>query len=121
MSLTEPITITVNAVPYVLARVETPTPSSTVYRDPTDLWRLTVSHQTTKAGRVRRLSRLDQMKISADPFTPANSRKVTATVQTIVDEPEDGAFSNTELLNMYKGLAVWQSDAIVGKILGGES
>lgn len=121
MSMTDPITITVNAVPYVLARVEWPSSSSTVYKDPTDVMKLTISHLATKAGRTRRLVRLDFSKVSPDPFTPTINRTVNSTISSIVDEPTDAAFGNAELLNLFKGLTAWETDAIVNKVLAGES
>lgn len=121
MSLVEPLSITVNAVPYTLACVEIPGATSKVYKDPTGALKFTVSHLTSKAGRTRRLIRLDLVKISPDPFTPSISREVSASVQTVVDEPQDGMFSNTELLNLFKALAAWETDTNVGKVLNGES
>lgn len=120
MSFTDPITVTINAVPYVLACVET-LATAKVYKDPTDTVRLTISHLATKAKRTRRLVRLDLKKITADPFTPSINREVEATYSTVVDEPADGTFTNTELLNVAKGLIAWQTDANVGKVLNGES
>lgn len=120
MSYTDPITITVNAVPYVCACVEI-NGSNKVYKDPTDVMKISVSHLTTKAGRTSRMVRVDLTKISADPFTPTVNRSVTETVQTIINEPADGMFSNAELLNLKKGLAAWETDANVNKLLAGES
>lgn len=121
MSMTDPITITVNAVPYVLACVEWPNPTTKVYKDPTDVMKLTISHLTSAKGRIRRSVRLDLDKVTADPFTPTIYRTVGTTVQTVIDEPAGSAFSNTELLNLFKGLSVWESDTVVNKLLAGES
>jgi len=65
--------------------------------------------------------RLDTKKMSSDPFVPANSREVSQSVYLVVDEPEDGAFTNAELLASAKGLIAWLSDANVTKVLAGES
>lgn len=120
MSMSDPITITVNAVPYVCACVNV-SGSSRIYRDPADLMTITISHLSTKAGRTSRMVKVELKKISADPFTPTINREVKAVVQTIINEPADGMFSNAELLNLFKGLAVWESDANVNKVLAGES
>lgn len=120
MSFSDPITITVNAVPYVCACVDVQG-STRVYRDPTDLMTITISHLATKSGRTSRMVKVQLKKISADPFTPTVNREVQTTVQTVINEPSDGTFSNAELLNLKKGLAVWESDANVGKLLAGES
>lgn len=120
MSFADPITITVNAVPYVCANVFTEG-ATKVYRDPSDLMTLTISHLATKTGRTSRMVKCELKKISADPFTPTINREVKTTVQTVINEPSDGTFTNTELLNLFKGVAAWESDANVGKLLAGES
>nr|UJQ84973.1 MAG: hypothetical protein 2 [Leviviridae sp.] len=120
MSMTDPITITVNAVPYVCACVDT-SGSTKVYKDPSDAMIVTISHLATKAGRTSRMVKVQLKKISADPFTPTINREVSSTVQTVINEPSDGMFTNTELLNLKKGLAAWETDANVGKLLSGES
>jgi len=82
---------------------------------------ITISHLSTKSGRTSRMVKVELKKISADPFTPAIYREVKTTVQTVINEPSDGTFTNTELLNLKKGLAAWESDVNVSKLLAGES
>jgi len=120
MSMSDPITITVNAVPYACVCVST-VGSTKVYKDPTDAMQITISHITTKAGRSSRMVKVELKKISADPFTPTVNREVKAVVQHLINEPSDGTFTNPELLNLFKGVAVWENDANVNKLLAGES
>lgn len=120
MSMSDPITITVNAVPYVCACIEIDG-TKKVYTDPTNAMKVSVSHLATKAGRTSRMVRVDLKKISPDPFTPTLNREVTATVTTICNEPSDGMFTNLELLNLHKAVIAWETDAVVNKILAGES
>lgn len=92
-----------------------------VYTKDDELLRLTISHQSTNKGRTMRMARLDVIKISADPFLPAQNREVTETIHIVINEPSDGAFTNAEGLSNAKGLLDWLSDANVAKVLAGES
>lgn len=116
----DPQSVTIDAVAQSLPRVTVGDHSASYTKDDETV-SLSISHQTTKAGRVRRLARLDIMKVAPDPFRPADSREVRASYQFVIDEPEDGAFSNTEGLANAKGLIGFLSDANVTKLLAGES
>jgi len=91
-----------------------------------------ISHQLTK-GRRRRMIRLDQTKIAADPLTALNA-SVKAGVYIVIDEPSFG-FSDQDLIDLVtmlmetlKGaslaaanLTVDCTDANLQKLLNGES
>lgn len=116
----DPQSITINAVANSLPRIAVGNQKA-VYSNDTDTLSLTISHVTTSRGRTRRMARVDQSKISADPFTPSQNREVSGSVYLVVDEPADGAFSNADLLALVKGLTGWLNDANVSKVLAGES
>jgi len=116
----DPQSVTVNAVAQSLPRVDEGDESATYQKDD-ETYGLLISHTTTKNGRRRHQVRLDNNKIATDPFTPANSRKVSLSGYFVIDEPEDGAYSNAEILLHMKGLIAWSSDANVTKVIAGES
>lgn len=117
---TDPQSVTINAIANSLPRIDTGDRSAVYLKDDETLT-LTVSHLDTRNGRTRRMVRLDQTKIAADPFISGNNREVAAATFVVVDEPDDGSFTNTELLNLEKGLIGWLTDANVTKVLAGES
>lgn len=120
--LTEPITLTVNAVAKNLPAVSRE-PEASVYRSEdgveANLFRqVKVSHQHT-SQRHRRLVRLDLTRIAADPLTSDNMN-VSASVYLVIDEPLSG-WTDTELDYEVQALFGFLSTSNVGKILGGES
>jgi hypothetical protein len=116
----DPQSITIDTVANTLPRVAVGDHSATYTKDDETL-ELTVSHLTSRNGRVRRMVRLDASKIASDPFVSGANRQVSSSTYLVVDEPSDGAYTNTELLNNVKGLVAWLSDANVTKLLAGES
>lgn len=116
----DPQSVTIDAVAQSLPRVSVGEHSATYTKDDETL-QLTISHQPTRNGRVRRMVRLDTNKIAADPFIAGQNREVAESAYLVVDEPQDGAFSNAELLSSVKGLLGWLTDANVTKVLAGES
>lgn len=116
----DPQVVTIDAVAQNLPRVSTGDRSALYTKDDETL-SLTISHQTTRNTRVRRMVRLDSSKIAQDPFVAGQNREVQQSCYLVIDEPQDGAFTNTELLSSVKGLLGWLSDANVTKVLAGES
>jgi hypothetical protein len=85
------------------------------------LWKLTASHAYGK--RTRRLLRFDHSKLAPDPFRPTENVKVSMAVYTVFDLPPAG-YTNTEALAVYtgfKGLYTASTDALISRLLGGES
>lgn len=116
----DPQSVTINAIANSLPRVDVGDRTATYTKDDETV-SLTIAHATTNRGRTRRQVRLDLTKIAADPFTAGHSTEENCSVYLVIDEPEDSAFSNTELLNNTKGLIGWLTDANVTKVIAGES
>jgi len=124
MSFTDPQTVTISAVTTPLPRTSVGENEST-YQSADGLLVLSASHQynSGKGGRTRRVIRIDTSKITADPFEPADNVKVSMGVQLIFDLPPAG-YTAAEALAVYTGFKTQisaSSDAIISKLLGGES
>jgi hypothetical protein len=124
MSYSDPQSVTF-AAPLPVGAVSLPRTSSglngSTYSSADGLTKLTASSQYGK--RTRRLLRLDYSKISADVFLPATNVQKGMSVYMVFDLPPVG-FSNAEALAAYvgfKGAFTASSDALVSKLLGGES
>jgi hypothetical protein len=87
------------------------------------LTQLSLSHQTAGGGVKRHLYRIDQSKLVADPFTPANSRYAKAYAYLVVGQPTFG-YSAAECIalagGMLTGLSA-SSFAALTKLVGSES
>ncbi|DAD52004.1 coat protein [ssRNA phage Zoerhiza.2_12] len=120
MSLTDPQSITISAVTTPLPRVSTGK-NVAEYLSADGLIRLTLSH--VYGRRTRRVVRLDHSKLTPDPFIPAQNTKVSMSNYMVFDVPTAG-YTNAEELAVYTGfkaLYTATSDAIISKLLGGES
>lgn len=122
MSLADPQSITINAVTQSLPRTFSEG-SESAYTSADGLWRLSINHNLVKQGRTRRLLRFDHAKVSADPYVPTQNVKVNSAIYMVVDVPPAG-YTNTELMQIYTGFKTLysaSSDAVIAKLLGGES
>lgn len=117
MSFTDPQSVTINAVPVSLPRVQIGS-SDCTYRSADSTVSLRISHQTAK-DRVRRMVRLDQTIIAADPLTAENDYQ-KAGVYIVIDEPSVG-FTDTQLDYLVDALIAWFSTANIAKVLGSET
>lgn len=120
MSFTDPQSVTISAVPISLPRTSVGNGSST-YLSSDGLVKLTASNSYGK--RTRRVIRLDHSKLAADPFRPAENQKVGMSVYTVFDIPITG-YVNVDakaVYDGYKAMLAASSDALITKILGGES
>jgi hypothetical protein len=88
-----------------------------VYQTSDEVFRLTVSHAAQK-DRTRRMVRVDQRVVAADPLSSENEYK-TLGVYFVVDEPEYG-FSDTEIGYVWAALKALADSTFLGKILGAE-
>jgi hypothetical protein len=120
MSFSDPLSVTI-------AGTTTPLPRTSVEEDGSEytsadgLIVVSASHQYGK--RTRRQLRIDTSKLTADPFKPAENVKVGMSFYLVFDLPPAG-YTGTEALAVYMGfktLFTATSDAMITKLLGGES
>jgi predicted Zn-dependent peptidase len=116
MALTDPQTITVNSVEQTLNRIKSDGYRSE-YADTDEEFKMTISHQESKS-RTRRMVRVDQRVVAADPLTSVNEYKSLG-VYVVIDEPEYG-FSDTEIDYVVQALTDWLTTANVTKVLGNQ-
>lgn len=112
MALSDPQTLTVNTVDHTLNRVKSDGYRSE-YVEADETFKLTVSHQES-GNRTRRMVRVDNRVVAADPLTSENEYKNLG-VYLVIDEPEYG-FSDTEIDYVVQALGAWLSSATVAKV-----
>lgn len=120
MAFTDPQSVTISGTAISLPRVSTGNGNSS-YTSADGLVTLSASHAYGR--RTRRVLRLDHGKITSDPFIPAQNTKVSMSNYLVFDLPPAG-YSNTDALAIYAGLKAAftaSSDALIVKLLGGES
>lgn len=117
MAFTDPQSVTVNAVPKSLPRIGSEGSQGSKYCTADGEFSMRISHQKTK-GRWRRMVRLDQQVIAADPLTAENAYQ-SAGVYLVIDEPEFG-FDDTTLDYLAAALIAWLSAGNRAKLYGGE-
>lgn len=116
MALADPQTITVNTVGKTCNRIKSDGFRSE-YATADEEYKFTVSHQESK-NRTRRMVRIDQRVVAADPLTSVNEYK-TLGVYCVIDEPEYG-FDDTDIDYVVQALVDWLSSANVAKILSNQ-
>jgi len=122
MALADPQSITISGSTIPLPRTFSSGDES-AYTSSDRLVKLSVSHNLVKQGRARRLLRIDHSKVASDPFKPSENVKVNMANYVVFDVPPAG-YTNTEILAVYTGfktLFTATSDAVITKLLGGES
>lgn len=120
MSFTDPLSVTISGVTTPLPRVSVGDDTSE-YLSADGLISVVASHQYGK--RTRRMLRLDTSKITPDPFNTAQNVKVGMGNYLVFDLPSAG-YTNAEALAVYTGfktLFTASTDALIVKLLGGES
>lgn len=103
MSLATPQSVTIDGVASDLNRILDDKTASK-YTNSDGTIDLVVSHQAGK-NRTRRMVRLNQTVVAADPLTAVNSYQ-TAGVYIVVDEPNVG-FTDAELEDLVDALKLW--------------
>lgn len=116
----DPQSVTISSVAQSLPRVSEGDRTATYTKDDESV-SLTIGHASTNRGRVRHSVRVDFQKVTPDPFVTTTNRKVSCSAYLVIDEPDDGTYSNAELLANTKGLLGWLSDANVTKVIANES
>jgi len=120
MAFTDPQSVTISAVTTPLPRVSVGNNTAS-YLSADGLIKLSASHAYGR--RSRRVLRLDHSKLTADPFIPAQNTKVSMSNYIVFDVPPAG-YTNADVLAVYVGfktLFTATSDALITKLLGGES
>jgi hypothetical protein len=121
MAFSDPQSITISGTPYSLPRVSSGQYNGE-YSSSDGLVDLLASHSFSK-DRIRRVLRVNHSKIAADPFIPAQNREVSMSNYMVFDVPVVG-YTNAEVKAVYTGfktLYTATSDALIDKLLGGES
>lgn len=117
MAFSDPQSVTVNAVAKSLPRISSGDQNAT-YKSADDAWQFRISHQKSK-GRIRRMTRLDNKLVAADPLTAENAYQ-TVGVWLVIDEPETGV-DDTTIGYQVAAVTAWLTPANVAKVLAGES
>jgi len=120
MSYSDPQSVTISGSAISLPRVSVGKNESE-YLSADGLVKLSANHAYGR--RTRRVLRLDHSKVTADPFIPANNTKVSMSNYIVFDVPVAG-YTAAEALAVYagfKGAFTATSDALITKLLGGES
>lgn len=120
MSFADPLSITIDGNTISLPRLAVGVNKSS-YASADGLVKLSADHAYGR--RTRRVLRVDHAKITSDPFIPAQNTKVSMSNYIVFDVPVAG-YTNTEAFEVYEGfktLITGSSDALITKLLGGES
>jgi hypothetical protein len=120
VAFTDPLSITISAVTTPLPRTSVDEDES-LYTSSDGLIRVTASHDIGK--RTRRLLKVEHSKLTSDPFKPTENVRVSMSHYIVFDVPPAG-YSATEQLAVYTGFKALYSatsDALITKLLGGES
>jgi hypothetical protein len=120
MSFSDPLSVTISGVTTSLPRVSVGKDESE-YQSGDGLIELIASHDEGK--RTRRVLRINTSKITADPFKPAENVRVSMSNYIVFDVPPAG-YTPAEALAVYQGFKALfsaSSDAMIVKLLGGES
>jgi hypothetical protein len=121
MALSDPQSITLNSVANSLPKVSVGDMKSTYQKDDATV-KLSVQHNVGKTT-TRRVVRLDTTTIAADPLLPDVNRVVPFAAYLVVVSPNVGMSLATQK-DAVKGLITQltaSSDAVLTKVLGGES
>jgi hypothetical protein len=122
VSFTEPLSLTISAVTTPLPRISVEGDEA-IYSSGDGTLKVTADHTLTGGKRWRRILRLDATKVSADPFRPAENVTSSMSCYIVFDVPPAG-YTPAEQLAAYQGFKTMMaasSDALIVKLLGGES
>jgi hypothetical protein len=120
MAFSDPQSITISGVASSLPRTSTGQNGSE-YQSADGLIKLTAN--SAYGRRTRRVVRVDHSKVSADVYLPAQNVKHSMSHYLVFDVPPVG-YTNAEIKAIYDGfkaLYTGTSDALITKLLGGES
>jgi hypothetical protein len=120
MSLTDPLSLTISGTANAMPRTSVGQDKSE-YRTSDGLILISASHAYGR--RVRRVLRVDHAKIAPDPMVPTQNTKVSMSNYIVFDVPVVG-YTLADVQAVYTGfksLFTASSDAVITKLLGGES
>lgn len=120
MALSDPQTITINAVANSLARIGFGENSGRFRKDDTTV-ELAISHQY--GSRTRRVMRIDHRKIATDPLVPTVNVPYNMNFYIVLDVPKVG-YTIAEQKQVIDGFITYlnaSSGAKITQLLGGES
>lgn len=121
MSFADPQTITISSATTPLPRVGPQGENGSRYMSADGL--ISLSASTIYGRRTRRQIRVDHAKISPDVFVPSQNVKLSMSNYLVFDLPQAG-YTNAEALAVWLGFKTQlaaSSDALIVKLLGGES
>lgn len=120
MAFADPQTVTISGTAIPLPRTSSRVNGST-YLSADGLVKL--SADNAYGRRIRRVLRLDHAKITPDVFVPTQNSKVSMSNYIVFDVPAVG-YTNAEIAAVYNGFKAQYTaatDALITKLLGGES
>jgi len=120
MAFSDPLSITISGTTIPLPRISVMEDES-IYQSADSLVQVLASHDSGK--RLRHLLRVNHSKLAPDPFRPTENVKVSMSNYIVFDVPVAG-YTATEQLAVYTGfktLYTATSDALITRLLGGES
>lgn len=121
MALSDPQSVTINAVANSLPRVATGLNQSEYKKDDGNVI-LSISHQYGR--RTRRAVRLQHKKIATDPLMSGINVETSMSVTLVIDTPKTAFYTNVEVKQIVDALTAYltaSSGAKVTNVLGGES
>jgi hypothetical protein len=121
MSLSDPQTITVNAVAKAMPRILNEG-SHSLYQMSDQTFSLDIRHLASrkdKKSRVKSFAAFTQRAVVPDPLTAVNDFE-TVSISVLVDRPEAG-FTATQIDQMVAGFKTWLDTTMVTKLYGRES
>jgi hypothetical protein len=121
MSFADPQTLTIAPAAAVSLPRTSVGEDESEYTSADGLLQIVASHDYGK--RVRRVLRVNDSKLTSDPFKPTENVKVSMSLYIVFDLPPAG-YTATEAQAVYTGFKnqfTAASDALIVKLLGGES
>lgn len=123
MAFSDPITIEVNAVDQVLARVFQPIPGGpSLFSNENEDFTVEIGHQRIKGKRERHLFKVTQKALTANPFVPAENVENYASCYIILDQPRQG-FVDSDLQYLVQSVVdfIGLTAANRDKLINGEA
>jgi hypothetical protein len=121
MAFPDPTVFTVNSIAKSMARISS-TGTSSTYQTADGLFRLEISHQSSRKdgkNRVRSLVRFTQKAVVTNPLDSTNDYD-TLPIQVVFDHPEFG-FTDVQMGQNAAALFAFLSSGNITKIFGQES